>query len=287
MKKKEWNEGLNHLDPDLVEKYVEQKDRLENRKKTKGRWLRLGAVAASFALIIGAVAVVPRLRAHGFPSIFPSHDAPPDVDASPGLEQTTFGFDSYKEMIKAFRRYDLLSSTDTIQGLKASLGEAYTSFVDRVNHDRAFPHPMHNGQPVAFRNKEGFSNITFFVQERYGLPWIAYYPEESTGGNFYIIMTYLPDSIAEVQDDLNASEVIKQLAPNAPNVNNLGASYKDIYNQTIALADREVTALVYEFKDDTRNMTTFIYDDLLISVRGDPALWDAQWFSALSFEMLK
>ena len=27
MKKKEWNEGLNHLDPDLVEKYVEQKDR--------------------------------------------------------------------------------------------------------------------------------------------------------------------------------------------------------------------------------------------------------------------
>ena len=37
MKKKEWNEGLNHLDPDLVEKYVEQKDRLENRKKAKER----------------------------------------------------------------------------------------------------------------------------------------------------------------------------------------------------------------------------------------------------------
>ena len=37
MKKKEWNEGLSHIDPDLVEKYVEQKDRLRQKnKKPKG-----------------------------------------------------------------------------------------------------------------------------------------------------------------------------------------------------------------------------------------------------------
>ena len=56
MKKKEWNEGLNHLDPDLVEKYVEQKDRLRQKNKNpKGIWLRFGAIAACFCLIVGVV----------------------------------------------------------------------------------------------------------------------------------------------------------------------------------------------------------------------------------------
>ena len=63
MKKKEWNEGLDHIDPDLVEKYVEQKDRLiQKNKKSKGLWLRVGAVAACFLLIVSAVIVVPMLR---------------------------------------------------------------------------------------------------------------------------------------------------------------------------------------------------------------------------------
>ena len=56
MKKKEWNEGLNHLDPDLVEKYVEQKDRLRQKNKNpKGIWLRFGAIAACFCLIVAVV----------------------------------------------------------------------------------------------------------------------------------------------------------------------------------------------------------------------------------------
>lgn len=63
MKKKEWNEGLNHIDPDLVEKYVEQKDRLRQKnKKPKSVWLRFGAIAACFLLIVSAVIVVPMLR---------------------------------------------------------------------------------------------------------------------------------------------------------------------------------------------------------------------------------
>ena len=63
MKKKEWNEGLNHMDPDLVEKYVEQKDRLRQKnKKSKGVWLRFGAIAACFLLIVSAMIGVPMLN---------------------------------------------------------------------------------------------------------------------------------------------------------------------------------------------------------------------------------
>lgn len=63
MKKKEWNEGLNHLDPDLIEKHIEQKERLRQKKqKAKGIWFRFGAIAACFLLIASAVIVVPMLR---------------------------------------------------------------------------------------------------------------------------------------------------------------------------------------------------------------------------------
>ena len=65
MKKQEWNEGLDHLDPDLVEKYVLQKERLRQRKKAKGVWLRFGAIAASFALILSAVVFAPMLNGEG------------------------------------------------------------------------------------------------------------------------------------------------------------------------------------------------------------------------------
>ena len=33
MTKKEWNEGLNHLDFDLAEKCVEQKEKFKRKKK--------------------------------------------------------------------------------------------------------------------------------------------------------------------------------------------------------------------------------------------------------------
>ena len=70
MKKKEWNEGLNYLDPDLVEKHIEQKERLRQKnKKGKGAWLRFGAIAACFLLIVSAVIAVPMLQKANLPDV--------------------------------------------------------------------------------------------------------------------------------------------------------------------------------------------------------------------------
>ena len=46
MRKEEWNEGLDHMDADLIEKYVEQKDKIKRKGKMKSVWLRLGIIAA-------------------------------------------------------------------------------------------------------------------------------------------------------------------------------------------------------------------------------------------------
>lgn len=67
MNKREWNEGLSELDPELVEKYAEEKARRQSGagKKAKKLWLRAAAVAAvasCLALIVGAVFALPFLR---------------------------------------------------------------------------------------------------------------------------------------------------------------------------------------------------------------------------------
>ncbi len=69
MKKSEWNEGLNHLDSDIVEAFVEQKEILSHKKRLKNIWLRAGAVAACLALIISAAVVAPGLNLGGFQNL--------------------------------------------------------------------------------------------------------------------------------------------------------------------------------------------------------------------------
>lgn len=203
-----------------------------------------------------------------------------DGEASPGLYQTTFHFDSCDEMIKDFRKYDLSKSSYTIQDLVPLLGEPYAGFVERVKTDRSFPRPMQDCKEIEYRNKEGFHNITFFVRELYGLPWIWYFPSEPTGENFYIGATYLPEEVK----DLTASAAIKAISPDSANINNLGSQHESISERQLTLADRTVTALVIEYKEDARNSVLFVYGDLLVLVRCNPAVWTDEWFARLSFE---
>ena len=62
MKKEEWNQGLNHIDPELVEEYIAEKDRLSRNRRPIGTWLRFGAIAACACLLVGGIAILPLFR---------------------------------------------------------------------------------------------------------------------------------------------------------------------------------------------------------------------------------
>lgn len=62
MKKQEWNEGLSHLDLDIIEKYTLKKDALNQKRKSAKLWLRVGIIAACVALVIGVIATVVMLQ---------------------------------------------------------------------------------------------------------------------------------------------------------------------------------------------------------------------------------
>ena len=57
MTHKQWNDGLNHLDPALIEEYVLQKDSAPRRKPARRLYLRLVASAACICILLGAVAI--------------------------------------------------------------------------------------------------------------------------------------------------------------------------------------------------------------------------------------
>ena len=61
MKQKDFNEGLNHIDVDLVEEFIAKNERIEKRKRSRGILIRVGALAACLCLIVGAV-VYPLLK---------------------------------------------------------------------------------------------------------------------------------------------------------------------------------------------------------------------------------
>lgn len=96
MKKQEWNEGMNHLDPDIIEKYIEQKDRLRQKnKRSKGIWLRIGVSAACLVIIIsGMTATVKKLEdktQYSAMLMFPTWD-----DAPYSAEEIAALFDEMK-----------------------------------------------------------------------------------------------------------------------------------------------------------------------------------------------
>lgn len=272
MKEQEFLDGVSQIEADVVESFVAMDARLQRkagRSKARIIWTRIGAVAACFAVILSAVMILPMLGG-GLPEIFdPPFDFPfiggiPNEDPSPP-QHSSFDFDSYEGMIRDFKKSDLLAGSNSIQGIKGSMGETYTAFVDKVEKDGEFPQPMLNSQPIPYQNQEGFSNITFFPSELYDLPWVWYHCLVE-GERVNIQITYPACKGVAVDPTKDTSEILKAIAPNAVNVDNFEdrPSYKAVYLQSIPMATGEVGVLVYELKD--RIMYTFFMGEAMVIV---------------------
>lgn len=177
--------------------------------------------------------------------------------------------------------YDELSR----KGAGSEIIDGFGTFIEKYKSQGMIV-PFMNGKEIEFRDEEGYSNISVFPSEAYGLPWVIFYPSVPTGENFYIKLTCLPDSIVKTQKAPTASNVIKIISPDSPNINNVGELHERIYDRITELEDRKVTAMVIEYKTDKRDSIFFVYGEMLVEVRCDPAVWDAKWFSCLSFESI-
>lgn len=272
MREQDFLDAVSHIEADVVESFVAMDARLQRkagRSRARVIWTRIGAVAACFAVVLSAVLILPMLGV-GSPEVFdPSFDFPfpggPSNEAPSPPQHASFDFDSYEGMIRDFKKSGLLAGSESIQGIKDSMGETYAAFVDKVAQDGAFPRPMLNSQPIPYQNREGFSNITFFPSELYGLPWVWYHCLVE-GERVNIQITYPACKGVAVDPAKDVSEMLKAIAPNAVDPDNYKdrPNYEAVYLQSIPMATGEVGVLVYELKD--RTMYTFFMGEAMVIV---------------------
>ena len=275
MKENEFLDAVSYVEPDVVERFVAMDNRLQKRvgrSKAQRVWMRVGVTAACVAVILGAVLLLPVLNGStpgGFlpPISLPFPGGSPNESPTPDIQNSSFDFDSYRAMIRGFQKWGLLPGSDSIQGIKDNMGEAYAKFVDKVKADGDFPQPMLGDQPIPYQNKEGFSNITFFANELYGMPWVWYHCLVD-GERVNVQITYPSCLGIEVNPAKNASEMLEAIAPNAVNLDNFGdrPSYKAVYLQNIPMASGNVSVLVYELKNSQKKIYTFFMGEALVMV---------------------
>lgn len=98
MKKEQWNESLNHIDDDLVEEFVEKSAKLERKRF----WVRLGAMAACFCLIVGML-----LFSNRIPEVPVWEDTMFSAQEIAGFMKTydTAGIQAYQEVYAPSKEY--------------------------------------------------------------------------------------------------------------------------------------------------------------------------------------
>ena len=90
MNKQQFNEALCFIDADLVEGYIRQDDALKKSAVKKNMWLRVGAVAACFCVMVAAVFALPMMLRDDSPPVVvedtTSSDTP--IDTAPPADTT-------------------------------------------------------------------------------------------------------------------------------------------------------------------------------------------------------
>lgn len=87
MKKEQWNEGLNHLDADIVEGYIAQRERLRRKKRYGSKWMPI-ATAVMVLVLVSVVLIVPmldKITVGSLPTTVPTTTAGYNNDVSPRM----------------------------------------------------------------------------------------------------------------------------------------------------------------------------------------------------------
>lgn len=168
MKKQEWNEALNHLDPEIVEKYVLQKDELRKKKRKKTVWFRAVIIAACLAVVVCVLVTLILKGNHDLTIIDPQ---------APSLEPVYYGSQSSLDLYGDA----LLDGPSVIAEFVEALPDVYTVYDDwdqdeimlirmktvkLLGGSKEMPEEFYYMVPVAFMTD--FSLYDSFIIKRMG-----------------------------------------------------------------------------------------------------------------------
>ena len=199
---------------------------------------------------------------------------PPSMNTQPAYRAV--GFDTFDELNEFFSEIN--------DDISAIGNEYFQTFFKSVNEKTlSLMIPYYNNEKITLRNRDGYSNITLFPQELYLFPWIWFH---CTVEDYYVtIKTTYPENLSLREDELSASQFIKQIFPDAPNVDTFESheNYKSVYEKELKLKDKNVTAMIAEVKNDERITAFFIYDDMLVIITAKAEFINGSYLENLNF----
>ena len=204
---------------------------------------------------------------------------PSDQFTTPS-DRTTYHIESYEELDQVFKT----ENSELAQKMKAEksqYGPQYEDFINALFEAKDPKKPIMNGQNMPIRDLgEGYTKIAIMTNEAYNLPWLWFNCLHQ--GQYVIVKITDPTAVGiTLTDEMNASEMIAQIAPswlNLHNVTDFDDTVKAAYTEQLQLANGTASALVYAYNNENYHWVTFLYDGMLVSVRADPScLTDTFW----------
>ena len=201
-----------------------------------------------------------------------------------------FEYDSMKQLIKSIQTDfsdKILNDIEEKMAGNYKKG-TFSNFIKEVKEEYLYV-PYYKGKEIQLRNKEGFNNISLFINDFYDKPWIYYHTDEKqTGGIARIDIMYLDKNIKMEARQKSGSWLRTQLDSSYPNVDNYKnfENYSKIYDSEMKFNGRSVNTLVVQYSYDPRDNTYFVYDDILIKVVSKPGSTPNDWANDLSFEKI-
>ncbi|WP_303804439.1 dockerin type I repeat-containing protein, partial [Ruminococcus flavefaciens] len=197
----------------------------------------------------------------------------------------SYSYESYSDLNEALIKQDSSILVDS-----NNYGELFNKTVSAFgNKDIDLYVPAIDGKACDLRNKEGFSNISLMTAELYNLPWIWYHCKVNNIDVDVKLAYHSVIESSELNSAKNYYEVLKVIAPDAPNPDNYAKfeSYQKIYESEITIANGEkVVAMISEIANSSNVYVMFVYEGKLVSIYANKDDLSESFLSSFSLEKI-
>ena len=245
---------------------------------------RIFSGALAFLLLLFSLAAC---KNQGIGADSPSDPAETSKDLPAVSEIEPDDVEYYNHLSKSYDidSYNMLESVVAYGGelycARNAHGGAYAQMITALsNGSERLYFPYFWGDEASLDDR----NITVFVKEHYGLPWIWYHCTHNDT-SVTVKVSYLSVATVDASSITSISELLRSMNhSHVVTVDNYTTypGIKSVTEVSLKLSDRTVSAFQYERDNDPRYTMEFLYDGMIVRITTWPSILTDNFWSEFS-----